>query len=89
VQGLFQEFALLIYHFLRKGTLRIEQQTMSFTIGGILKNLEVTRQILSVLASVADRIESQPIGDGSESQQETVTPGISVRLRRNTTPADL
>jgi hypothetical protein len=89
VQGLFHEFALLNYAFLRKGTLRIEQETMSFTIGGILKNLEVMRQILSALASVADRIESQPIGDGSESQQETVTPGISVRLRRNTTPADL
>src|ERR1700688_1847285 len=32
VQGLFQEFALLNYPFLRKGHLRIEQDSMSFSI---------------------------------------------------------
>jgi hypothetical protein len=90
VQGLFQEFALLNFAFLRKGILRIEQNTMSFTIGGILRNLEVMRQILSVLASVADRIEAESIGDGSESQQKDLTPAtISVTLRRHATPTDL
>jgi hypothetical protein len=90
VQGLFHEFALLNFAFLRKGILRIEGDTMSFTIGGILNNLEVMRQILSVLANVADRIESEPIGDGSESQQKNLTPAtISITLRRHTTPTDL
>lgn len=61
VQGLFQEFARLDYAFLRKGILRIEQDTMSFTVRGILKKLELIRQILSVLTRLADRIESTPI----------------------------
>ena len=61
VQGLFQEFALLDHAFLRKGILRIEQGTMSFTVRGILKKLELIRQILSVLTRLADRIESTPI----------------------------
>jgi hypothetical protein len=61
VQGLFQEFALLDYAFLRKGILRIEQDTMSFTVRGILKKLELIRQILSVLTRLADRIESTPV----------------------------
>ena len=61
VQGLFQEFALLNSEILRKGQVRIEQDTMSFTIHGVLRNLEVIRQILSVLTRVADRIESAPI----------------------------
>jgi hypothetical protein len=82
VEGLFQEFALLNYPFLRKGRLRIEQDSMSFTISGILKKLEVIRQILSVLTTVADRIESQPIGVWSESQQEKQSPtGFSVAVR--------
>jgi hypothetical protein len=61
VQGLFQEFALLNYAFRREGLIRIEQDTMSFTLHGTLKKLEVIRQILSVLSTVADRIESAPI----------------------------
>jgi hypothetical protein len=61
VQGLFQEFSLLNYAILRKGHLRIEQDSMSFSIGGILKKLEVIQQILSVLTRVADHIESAPI----------------------------
>jgi hypothetical protein len=90
VEGLFHEFALLNCSFLKKGILRIEQNTISFTIGGILRNLEVMRQILSVLAIVADRIESGPIGDGSESQQKNLTPAtISVTLHRHATPSDL
>jgi hypothetical protein len=61
VQGLFQEIVLLNYSFLRNGLLRIEQDMMFFTVHGILKKLEVIRQILSVLTKVADRIESAPI----------------------------
>ena len=61
VQGLFQEFALLNSEILRKGQIRIEQDTMSFTIHGVLRKLEVIREILSVLTKVADRIESAPI----------------------------
>ena len=87
VQGLFQEFALLNYAFLRKGLLRMEQDTMSFTIRGILKDLEVIRQILSVLTRLADRIESEPIGDWGENQQkEPILASLSATLRRSATP---
>jgi hypothetical protein len=61
VQGLFQEFALLNVDILRKGQIRIEQDSMSFTIDGVLRKMEVIRQILSILAGVADHIESAPI----------------------------
>ena len=90
VQGLFQEFALLNYAFLRKGLLRIEQDTMSFTISGILKKLEVIRQILSVLTRVADRIESEPVGDGGETQPKELIPAsVSVTVRRRAAPTEL
>ena len=82
VQALFQEFALLNHSFLKKGILRIERDTISFTIHGILKKLEVIRQILAVLTRIADRIESDPIGDGSENQQKTqplTTVSVTVR----------
>jgi hypothetical protein len=61
VQGLFQEFALLDCAFLKKGLICIEQDTMSFTIHGVLKKLEGIREILSLLTRVADQIESTPI----------------------------
>ena len=61
VQSLFQETALLNYALLRKGLISIEQETISFKVNGTLKKLEVIRQILSVLAAVAERIESAPI----------------------------
>ena len=90
VQGLFQEFALLDYPFLRKGLVRIEQDSMSFTISGVLKKLEVIRQILSVLTTVADRIESQPIRDWSENQEEKQSPtGFAVAVRGRATPNQL
>jgi hypothetical protein len=89
VQGLFQEFALLNYDFLRKGLIQIEQDTISFTIHGILKKLEVIRQILSVLARVADRIESEPIGDWNENQQKRQPlTTVSVTVRRGATPTE-
>jgi hypothetical protein len=90
VQGVFEEFALLNYGFLRKGSLRIEQDDMFFMIGGVLKNLEEIRQILSVLTGVADRMESEPIGDGREDQPKSPIPAaISVAVRRRATPTDL
>ena len=61
VQGLFQEFALLNSEILRKGQVRIEHDSMSFTIHRVLRKVEVIREILSVLSTVADRIESAPI----------------------------
>jgi hypothetical protein len=61
VQALFQENALVNYALLRKGVISIEQDTISFTVSGTLKKLEVIRQVLSVLTKVADRIESKPI----------------------------
>lgn len=61
VQGLFQEFALLDADVFKKGDIRIGQDTMRFTVHGILRKLEVIRQILSILTGVADRIESAPI----------------------------
>jgi len=82
VQRLFQEFALLDYPFLRKGFLRIERDSISFTISGFLKKLEVIRQMLTLLATVADRVEAQPIGDWRENQQEKQSPaGFSVAVR--------
>jgi len=61
VQGLFQEFALLNSEILGKGQVRIERDLMSFTIHRFLRRVEVIRQILSILAGVAERIESAPI----------------------------
>ena len=61
VQGLFQETALLNYALLRKGLISIDKETISFKVNGTLKKLDVIRQILSVLSTLADRIESAPI----------------------------
>jgi len=61
VQGLFQEFSLLNSEILERGQVRIEQESMSFTVHRVLRKVEVIRNILSVLARVADRIESAPI----------------------------
>jgi hypothetical protein len=62
VQSLFQESALVDGDILKKGILRIEQDTVSFTVRGVLKKLDRVRQILLVLTHVAERIESSPIG---------------------------
>jgi hypothetical protein len=61
VQGLFQETAMLNYAFLRKGLISIDKDSISFKVNGVLKKLEVMRQIFSVLTRIADRIESQPV----------------------------
>jgi hypothetical protein len=46
---------------LRKGLISIDKDSISFRVNGILKKLEVMRQIFSVLTRLADRIESQPV----------------------------
>lgn len=61
VQSLFQEIAMLDYKFLTKGLISIEQDAISCTVHSTLKKLEVIRQILSVLSTLADRIESAPV----------------------------
>ena len=61
VQGLFQETAMLHYDVLRKGLFSIEQETISFKVNGTIKKLEVIRQILAILSTVAERVESAPI----------------------------
>ncbi len=61
VQQLFQEFALAGNTCLRRGVLRIEQDTISFTVRGILTKVDPVREIIGTLARVADRIEAAPI----------------------------
>ena len=61
VQSLFQEFALLNQDFLKKGRLGIDQESVVFTFRGALRKLDGIRQILSVLARIADRLEAAPV----------------------------
>ena len=61
VQGLFQETATLNQDVLRKGLFGIEQETISFKVGGTLKKLDLIRQILAVLSTMAERVESAPV----------------------------
>ncbi len=61
VQQLFQEFALAGNTCLMRGVLRIEQDTISFTVRGILTKLDPIRDIIGTLARIADRIEAAPI----------------------------
>lgn len=61
VQGLFQETAMLDQDVLRKGLFSIEHETISFKVSGTLKKLNLIRQILSILSTMAERVESAPI----------------------------
>jgi len=61
VQSLFQGFALPNYGFLRNGRLGIDLDSVVFTIGGALRELDMVQQILCVLTGVADRIEVAPV----------------------------
>jgi len=61
VQSLFQEFALLDAQVFKKGNITIGKETIRFTVHGILKKLDVIRQIVSILTGIAERIESSPI----------------------------
>jgi len=58
VQGLFQEIVLLQHDLLNKGHMRIQQDQISFTTHGVLKNVAAARQTISLLIKVAERIES-------------------------------
>jgi len=61
VQSLLSEIALADSGLLRKGGINIQQDAISYTLHGVLKNVAATRQILSLLTQVAERIESEPV----------------------------
>jgi len=63
VQCVFQEIALANCELLKKGSIRIEieRDSLSYTMHGVLKNIAVARQIISLLTEVVDRIESAPV----------------------------
>lgn len=60
IQGLFQEVALLDPGLLGKwrNRLEIDQDSISFTMHGVLRNVAATTEVITLLAKVADRIES-------------------------------
>jgi hypothetical protein len=60
-QGFFQEFAIADGVFLRRGQVVMGQDYVSFKLPGIVKKYEEMQKSLSVLARLADRIESVPI----------------------------
>jgi hypothetical protein len=63
VQSLFQEIALLDSKLLGKwrNTIDIDQAALSFTTHGVLQDAATAGEIISLLARVADRVESQPV----------------------------
>jgi len=63
VQSLFQEIALLNSKLLGKwrNDIEIDQVAVSFTMHGVLNNVAATREIISLLAKVAGRIETEPV----------------------------
>jgi hypothetical protein len=61
VQGLFQEFAIADGAFLKRGQILMEQDNVSFKVRGIVKKQEEIPKALSILARLAERIESAPI----------------------------
>ena len=63
VQCLFQEFALVDLRLLKKRNTRIkiERGAVSYTMHGVLRSTVVARQVISLLAEVAARIESAPV----------------------------
>jgi len=63
VQCLFQEIALVDAELLKKGgiCLEIERNSVSYTMRGVLRNVVLATQVISLLTEVADRIESAPV----------------------------
>jgi len=63
VQCLFQEVTLVDSELLKKRSIRveIERDAVSCTMRGVLRNAAIARQVISLLAEVADRIESAPV----------------------------
>jgi hypothetical protein len=61
VQSLFQEFAIADGTLLTRGEIIIEKDNVSIKLPGIVKKQEEVQNALSVLARLAERIESAPI----------------------------
>jgi hypothetical protein len=61
VQSLLQEAALVAGDAMKKGVLKIESNLISFSRRGVVTNVEWVQTIVSQLAEVARRVESQPI----------------------------
>jgi hypothetical protein len=61
VESLFHEVVLLHSDLLKKGYLRIQQDQITFNLHGVLRNAEVARQSVALLADLAHRIESNPV----------------------------
>jgi len=61
VQALFQEVALLDSELLGKwrNRLEVDQDSISFTMHGVLRDVAATAEVISLLAKVADRVESE------------------------------
>ena len=61
IQGFFQEFATTDGAFLRRGQIVMGPDYVSFKLPGIMKKQEEIQKALSVLARLAERVESAPI----------------------------
>jgi hypothetical protein len=61
VQAVFQEVALLDSRLLRKwrNRLEVDQDSISFTMHGVLGNVATAAEVISLLAKLADRVESE------------------------------
>jgi hypothetical protein len=61
IQRLLQDFAMLYGDTLKKRSLRIYREEISFATRGVLKSAVAAKAIISLLAKVADRIEATPV----------------------------
>jgi hypothetical protein len=61
IQRLLQEFAMLYGGTLKKGSLRIYQEEISFATRGVLKSAAAAKAIILLLEKVADRVEATPV----------------------------
>ncbi len=61
VRNLLQEVSLMSGEVLKKGELKVDQHSISFTKHYVLTNAETTRQIVSGITQIARRVESDPV----------------------------
>jgi hypothetical protein len=61
VQNLLQEVSLMSGAVLKKGDLKVDQNSISFTKHYVLTNAETMRQIVSGITQIARRVESDPV----------------------------
>lgn len=61
IQSLFQQVALLNYDFIKKGSIRVDKDSVSFAIHGVLTEIEIIKQIISLMSKIAGSIEATPI----------------------------